>query len=415
MSVIKPQLNKLAAMSYTLIRQLRHTAILSQQIRVESTMTNLTQEAILFRPPFTQFAKVIREAEKIVGYPTSFMNLRWLLSDEFANLAMHLRKVVDTNHPIIKTAKSVIYNEHNNLQPWGLIILLLSKAVNPPVTNIQTSKITDNQRVLAELTEMIRTGHYVHRGLLNIKVSERSTVADTTIFANKIAILIGDYLLVTANGMLARLRNQDLSYLISTALRDLSEGEFFGDRDAQNMPLPGKPTSNPLDLFPICTDTIPLDVTNTLGSPVREWTLRTMYSGGSLFGRGCQGAVLLGGRSSEEQDLAYLFGSHLCLAWQAANELQKLTSETKESYSLVSAPVLFALCENPDLYDIIAKGKENITDVDLDDLKEEIIRTDAIERTRLLYIENANKAKSYAEMFGNSEPIDTIKRLIETI
>lgn len=81
-------------MSYALIRHLRRTAILSHQIRLETTLSNLTQEDFVFRPPLGQWSKVIREAEKIVGYPTSFMNLRWLLSDEFANLAMHLRKVV---------------------------------------------------------------------------------------------------------------------------------------------------------------------------------------------------------------------------------------------------------------------------------------------------------------------------------
>lgn len=78
------------------MRHLRRTAVLSQQIRLETTMSILTQEDFGFRPPVAQWSKVIREAEKIVGYPTSFMNLRWLLSDEFANLAMHLRKVVST-------------------------------------------------------------------------------------------------------------------------------------------------------------------------------------------------------------------------------------------------------------------------------------------------------------------------------
>ncbi|CAH2044774.1 unnamed protein product, partial [Iphiclides podalirius] len=135
-------------------------------------MTNLTHDDYVFRPPLTQWSKIIREAEKIVGYPTSFMNLRWLLSDEFANMAMHLRKVVDSNHPLMKTAKSVLYNEHNNLQPWGLIILLLSKAVNPPMSCLQANLVNESQRKLAELTEMIRTGHSVHRGLLNIPIGK---------------------------------------------------------------------------------------------------------------------------------------------------------------------------------------------------------------------------------------------------
>lgn len=321
---------------------------------------------------------------------------------------------MDSNHPIIKTAKTVLYNEHNNLQPWGLVILLLSKAVTPLNTSLQSNTILENQRILAELTEMIRTGHYVHRGLLNVPIQDRDKNMDTTMFANKIAILIGDYLLVTANGMLARLKNQDLSYLISTALRDISEGEFFGERDLQNMPIPGKPIRGEIDEFNICSDTLPLDTRNTLGSPIREWTLRTMYNGGSLFGRGCQSALLLAGLNLQEQEKAYLFGSNLCLAWQAASELQKLTSE-KGSFSLVSAPVLFALNDNPDLYTVIEKGKQRVTDIDYDELRVAVLKTDAVERTKLLHLECSDKANSYAEMFGDSEVVDTIKRLIKTM
>ncbi|CAG4957005.1 unnamed protein product [Colias eurytheme] len=397
-------------MPYAVMRHLRRTLVLSQQIRVESTMTNLTQEEYIFRPPFAQWSKVIKDAEKIVGYPTSFMNLRWLLSDEFANLAMHLRKIVGSNHPIMKTAKTVLYNEHNNLQPWGLIILLLSKAV-APASSLHASNVAEQQRMLAELTEMIRTGHYIHRGLLNIPPEQRDVAMDS-LYANKIAILIGDYLLVTANGMLARLKNQDLSYLISTALRDISEGEFFGPRDEQNMPLPSKPKENVTDNFRISCETVPLDVSDVLGSPVREWTLRTLYSGGTLFGRGCQGAMYLADRSVEEQKKAFLFGCHLCLAWQAASELHKFTN-TKEPYSLVSAPVLFGLQRLPHLHEKV--NVKNITEVDYVGLKEELLETDAVERTKSLYSENADKARCYADLFGDSEAVRTIKRMIKNI
>ncbi|XP_072929664.1 all trans-polyprenyl-diphosphate synthase PDSS2-like [Epargyreus clarus] len=401
-------------MSYAMMRHFRRTVLSSQQIRLESTMTNLTQEDFVYRPPLAQWSKVIREAEKIVGYPTSFMNLRWLLSDEFANMAMHLRKVVGSNHPIMRTAKTVLYNEHNNLQPWGLIILLLSKAITSPVQPLLTTSVTEKQRMLAELTEMIRTGHYIHRGLLNIPLEERGKAMETSIFANKIAILIGDYLLVTANGMLARIKNQDLSYLISTALRDLSEGEFFGQRDCQNIPLPGKPIKRDRDMFKITSDTVPLDVKDILGSPIREWTLRTMYNGGSLFGRGCEGAALLADRSSEDQKIAFLFGCHLCLAWQAASELQKFTNNSKESFSLVSAPVLFALNESPELYDQL-KNLTNVSEVNLDTIKSHIRNTNAIEKTRLLHEEHSEKARSYVELFGDNQSVHTIKRLIKTL
>lgn len=49
--------------------------------------------------------RAVSEAEKIVGYPTSFLSLRWLLSDEIANVALHLRKLVGSNHPLLKIAK----------------------------------------------------------------------------------------------------------------------------------------------------------------------------------------------------------------------------------------------------------------------------------------------------------------------
>lgn len=49
--------------------------------------------------------RAVSEAEKIVGYPTSFLSLRWILSDEIANVALHLRKLVGSSHPLLKTTK----------------------------------------------------------------------------------------------------------------------------------------------------------------------------------------------------------------------------------------------------------------------------------------------------------------------
>ena len=53
------------------------------------------------------WSKAVSDAEKIVGYPTSFMSLRCLLSDELSNVAMNMRKLVGTQHPLLKTARSV--------------------------------------------------------------------------------------------------------------------------------------------------------------------------------------------------------------------------------------------------------------------------------------------------------------------
>ncbi|KAM7376640.1 hypothetical protein PAMP_006363 [Pampus punctatissimus] len=54
----------------------------------------------------SNWSKVVSDAEKIVGYPTSFMSLRCLLSDELSNVAMHVRKLAGTQHPLLSTARS---------------------------------------------------------------------------------------------------------------------------------------------------------------------------------------------------------------------------------------------------------------------------------------------------------------------
>ncbi|KAI1294933.1 All trans-polyprenyl-diphosphate synthase PDSS2 [Halotydeus destructor] len=49
--------------------------------------------------------RAMSDAEKIVGYSTSYFSLRCLLSDEISNVALHLGKLVGTNHPLLETAK----------------------------------------------------------------------------------------------------------------------------------------------------------------------------------------------------------------------------------------------------------------------------------------------------------------------
>lgn len=59
----------------------------------------------LHQKPKVNPNSALNEAEKIVGYPTSFLNLRWLLSDEIANVGLHLRKLLGTKHPLLDAAK----------------------------------------------------------------------------------------------------------------------------------------------------------------------------------------------------------------------------------------------------------------------------------------------------------------------
>lgn len=52
-----------------------------------------------------EWNRALSEAEKIVGYETSYLSLRYLLSDEITNLALHMRKLIGSTHPLVGTGK----------------------------------------------------------------------------------------------------------------------------------------------------------------------------------------------------------------------------------------------------------------------------------------------------------------------
>ena len=81
------------------------------------------------------------DAEKLVGYPTSLMSVRALLEDDFANVAVHMRKLIGSEHPVLHTVKRLVYMGKNKMQLRGLLMLLVSRAAgmsrtgdNGPVT-----------------------------------------------------------------------------------------------------------------------------------------------------------------------------------------------------------------------------------------------------------------------------------------
>lgn len=344
--------------------------------------------------------RAVSEAEKIVGYPTSFLSLRWLLSDEIANVALHLRKLVGSNHPLLKTAKNLIYNGRNNMQAWGLIVLLISKAAgHRNVQDMEEDKaagVLYSQRALAEVTEMIRTSHLVHKGLVNIypgQFEEPNELKDMT-FGNKIALLSGDYLLCTSSVELAALRNLDVVILMSSAVRDQAVSEFLGRRDKQNNPLPS---------------------TGGEKNALSDWTQRNVLSAGSLLGKSCQGTLKLAGHSNQLQEEGYKFGKHLALAWQACLELEPFIGSnyiTGSVFSLTSAPVMFHLEKDPSLFEEIDKGCDTIHDVDYAKVHKIVSKGPGIELTKQLQKEHSQKALEVLSVFQDSDARTALSNII---
>lgn len=271
--------------------------------------------------------KVVSDAEKIVGYPTSFMSLRCLLSDELSNVAMHVRKLVGTQHPLLNTARGFVSESRNNLQMRGLVVLLMSKAAGPSqaasdlLAQDMVSGIYPSQRNLAEITELIHTAFLVHRGIVNLK---EWTVSDGPLkdmeFGNKIAVLSGDFLLANACTGLAQLNNTKVVELISSAIGDIVQGIYYEN------------SSNTEDN----------GVTD--GIDIGTWEEQTFLSHGALLAKSCLAAMELARHDKESQRLAYKYGKHLSLGHKLNADLQPFVKSNLVEpvcFSLSAAPVVF--------------------------------------------------------------------------
>ncbi|XP_053700999.1 decaprenyl-diphosphate synthase subunit 2 isoform X6 [Synchiropus splendidus] len=238
----------------------------------------------------SSWTKVVSDAEKVVGYPTSFMSLRCLLSDELSNVALQARKLVGTQHPLLHTA---------------------------------------SQRSLAEITELIHTAFLVHRGIVNLKEWRLSDgpIKDME-FGNKMAVLSGDFLLANACTGLAQLNNTKVVELLSSAIGDLVEG-IYSENWAQSQEDGGV----------------------TSGPDMKAWEEQTFLSHGALLAKSCQAALELAQHQAASQALAFTYGKHLALAhkllmfsWQLNSDLQPFVKSgggESAPFSLGAAPVLF--------------------------------------------------------------------------
>jgi len=268
-------------------------------------------------------SKVVSEAEKIVGYPTSFLNLRCLFSDELSNIAFHIRKLVGTKHPLLRTARGLVFDGKHNLQMRGLLVMLISKAAGPtPTAELAAQEMVSgvylSQRSLAEITEVIHTANLIHKGVVNLSdVQPDDGPLPDLEFGNKMAVLSGDYLLASACTGLAKLENPTVLEKIATSIGDMMTAEFTQFSDASGRP----------KLPESCQG-------------FSDWLSQTYLSFGSLMARSCQSAMILAGHSEKIQSQAFSYGENVTYAQELCRDLLPfLKSDEISTLRMTSAPV----------------------------------------------------------------------------
>jgi len=348
--------------------------------------------------------RAVSDAEKLVGYPTSYMSLRTLMSDDLTNMAVHFRKLIGSDHPVLKTAKRLLYHGKNNMQVRGVLILLLSRAAG----NLSSEQIDVNtgvlneQRKLSEIVEMIHSAQCIHQSVVNVPVNiakepeEVRPVLYQLEYGNKISILSGDYLLANACTGLAALRIPKIVELVSQAIIEFTQAEFLGKQDPQGNVIP------------------------TLESLQENvWEDRWKLSSGGLLAAGCESSMLLANQDEKLQQAARNLGLHTALAIQSYDEMKMFSTDgtigSGGKFSLCMAPVMFHLQNDSNLLEYIQQFEQDLLQVDYKKVFDAVLDGEGIDKTQQLCNKHVDAALDVLREFPDNDGREAYENMLSAL
>ncbi|KAH7654328.1 geranyl diphosphate synthase protein [Dioscorea alata] len=258
------------------------------------------------------------------------------------------------------------------------VLLLMASALNMPIPQSAADEVFDNlsrdlrsrQQSIAEITEMIHVASLLHDDVLDDAETRRGIGSLNFVMGNKLAVLAGDFLLSRACVALASLKNTEVVSLLATVVEHLVTGE-----------------------------TMQMATTSEQRCSMEYYLQKTYYKTASLISNSCKAVALLAGQTAEVSMLAYNYGRNLGLAYQLIDDVLDFTGTSSSlgkgslsdiHHGIVTAPILFAMEEYPQLREVVDRGFDDPTDVDV--ALDYLGKSRGIERTRELAAEHAKHA-----------------------
>ncbi|XP_047336608.1 solanesyl diphosphate synthase 3, chloroplastic/mitochondrial-like [Impatiens glandulifera] len=275
------------------------------------------------------------------------------------------------------------------------VLLLMATALNIQIPQ-QTSNVIgdatlielrERQQRVAEIMEMIHVASLLHDDVLDNSETRRGIGSLNIVMGNKLSVLAGDFLLSRACVALASLNNNEVVSIISAVLEHLVTGEIMQ-----------------------------LTTTSDQRCSMEYYMEKTYYKTASLISNSCKAIALLAGQSTQVSTLAFEYGKNLGLAFQLIDDVLDFTGTStslgKGSLSdihqgIVTAPILFAIEEFPQLHEIVSRGLENPADIEL--ALEYLGKSRGIQRTIELAKNHAVLASAAIDSFPESSDEDVLR------
>ncbi|KAK2992941.1 hypothetical protein RJ640_009450 [Escallonia rubra] len=319
-----------------------------------------------------------------------------LVADELAILANRLRSMVVAEVPKLASAAEYFFKmgvEGKRFRPT--VLLLMATALNLPSSgpasdgniNMFSTELRTRQQCIAEITEMIHVASLLHDDVLDDADTRRGIGSLNFVMGNKLAVLAGDFLLSRACVALASLKNTEVVSLLATVVEHLVTGE-----------------------------TMQMTSTSEQRCSMEYYLQKTHYKTASLISNSCKAIALLAGHTAEVSVLAFEYGKNLGLAFQLIDDVLDFTGTSSSlgkgslsdiRHGIVTAPILFAIEEFPDLRAVVDRGFENPGDVDL--ALDYLGNSRGIERTRELATKHASIALATIDSLPVSDDEEVLK------
>lgn len=146
-------------------------------------------------------------------------NITSLIQNEVQKIKEGLLESISSTHPVLDAAAKYLFQLSGKYNRPMTVLLVSQAACN---------SITDSQRKLAEIAEIVHVASLIHDDIIDNADNRRGGPSlHRFIGSNKIAVLAGDFLLARASILLANLGNIEVIKLVSTVIEHLAHGEVW--------------------------------------------------------------------------------------------------------------------------------------------------------------------------------------------
>lgn len=156
---------------------------------------------------------------------TTLTNIKRPISQEFNNFQRVFRNAAKSKVPLLDViTRYILKSKGKQIRP--LVVLHCAALFD---------KINESTYRAATLIELMHTATLVHDDVVDDSFQRRGRFSINALWKNKIAVLVGDYLL--SRGLLMALEHKEYKLLeiVSQAVKDMSEGELLQIEKARKL------------------------------------------------------------------------------------------------------------------------------------------------------------------------------------